>query len=248
MPRSTDHDTRRREILLAAIELYLNSCLPVSSDVLRKKRKVSLSSASVRNVFSELEDIGYLTHPHTSAGRVPTDDGYRFYINTLLKKKRLSREESNFIDKIYELKVSELDGLLFETSKIMSDFTHYTSIVYFFDDKGQKMYSQGVRYMLEHPEFSDVRKARAIMEVLEKKEELIDLVNRNFTDQTHVYIGKECACPEMEECSLIISRYTAQGNRRGRLALVGPKRMAYDEVIPLMDYICEAVTRNIERF
>jgi transcriptional regulator of heat shock response len=248
MPRSTDHETRRQEILSAAIELYLNSASPVSSEVLRKERKIALSSASVRTVFSELEDRGYLMHPHTSAGRVPTDDGYRFYLNSLMKKKKMSKEEANFIDKLYELKVKEIDDLLFVTSEIMSDFTHYASIVYFFDDYYQKLYSRGVRYMLEHPEFNDVRKARVLLEVLETKEGLVDLIKGNSSDGTQVYIGKECACPQMQECSLVVSGYAARGNRRGRLALVGPKRMAYDKVIPLIEYISEAVTRIMDRF
>jgi transcriptional regulator of heat shock response len=246
MPRTADHDLRRKEILLAAIELYLNSAQPISSDILRKARSIDLSSASVRNVFSELEDVGYLTHPHTSAGRVPTDEGYRFYINVLMKKKKLNIEEINFIDKIYELKVKELDDLFFETSKIMSDFTHYASFVYFFDDEAQRVYSQGVRYILEHPEFSDVRKAHKVLEVLERKEELMDLLDQNFSDKTRVYIGKECKCPQMENCSIIVSTYEDDNNRHGRLALIGPKRMAYNEVIPLMDYISEVVTRTIE--
>jgi len=246
MPRTADHDSRRKEILLAAIELYLNSAQPISSDILRKARKIDLSSASVRNVFSELEDVGYLTHPHTSAGRVPTDEGYRFYINMLMKKKKLNKEEINFIDKIYELKVKELDDLFFETSKIMSDFTHYASFVYFFDDDAQRVYSQGVRYILEHPEFSDVRKAHRVLEVLERKEELMDLLDQNSSDKTRVYIGKENKCAQMENCSIIVSTYEGENNRRGSLALIGPKRMAYDEVIPLMDYISEVVTRTIE--
>ena len=248
MPRTTDHDSRRKEILLAAIELYLNSAQPVSSEILRKARKVELSSASVRNVFSELEDVGYLTHPHTSAGRVPTDEGYRFYINVLMKKKKLNKEEASFIDKIYELKVRELDGLFFETSKIMSDFTHYTSLVYFYEDDEQRVYSQGVRYILEHPEFSDVRNAHKVLEALERKEELLELINQNFSGKTKVYIGKECKCPQMENCSIIVSSYEDDGNRRGRLALIGPKRMAYDEAIPLIEYISDVVTRTIERF
>lgn len=248
MPRLTDHETRRKEILLTTIELYLKSALPVSSEVLQKSRRVNLSSASVRNVFSELEEVGFLTHPHTSAGRVPTDEGYRFYINVLMKKKRLTPTEVNFIDKIYELKVRELDGLLFETSAIMSDFTHYASMVYFFDDNAQKTYFQGLRYILEHPEFNDVRKAHMVLEALERKEELLVLINRNFSAQTKVYIGKECDCPKMENCSVIVTQYSGRGHRSGRLALIGPKRMAYDKVIPLMDYISEVLTKNMERF
>ncbi|MBI5874227.1 MAG: hypothetical protein HZB36_08880 [Candidatus Omnitrophica bacterium] len=246
MPRSADHDLRRKDILAAAIELYLDSAQPVSSDILRRKHKVDLSSASVRSVFSELEEVGYLTHPHTSAGRTPTDEGYRYYLNVLMKKKRLTKEEVSFIDKIYELKVRELDDLMSETPRMMSDFTHYASVVYFGDD--DDIYFQGIRYILEHPEFSDVRRAHMVLEAIEKKEALLDLINQSFADKTTVYIGKETNCPQMEYCSVVVSRCEVKGKKDGRLALIGPKRMAYDKVIPLIEYVSEIVSKSLERF
>jgi transcriptional regulator of heat shock response len=247
MPRSADHDARRKDILAAAIELYLDSAQPVSSEILRKKRKVRLSSASVRHVFSELEEFGYLTHPHTSAGRVPTDGGYRYYINTLMKKKRLTKEEASFIDKICELKIEELGDLLSEVPRIMSDFTHYASIISF-GDNDEDIHFQGIRYILEHPEFSDVRRAHMVLEAIEEKEILIDLIKQNFLDKTVVYIGKETKCHQMESCSVIVSHCYGSGAKEGRLALIGPKRMAYDKVIPLIEYIAEVVSRKMERF
>jgi transcriptional regulator of heat shock response len=248
MPRLTDRDSRNKEILLASIEMYLNSAVPVSSESLRKKKRLSLSSASVRNVFSELEELGFLTHPHTSAGRIPTDEGYRLYINVLMNKKKLSSRETDFIDKIYEIKVQELDDLFEETSRMMSDFTHYTSLVYFSGQQMERTYACGARYLLEHPEFSDIHKVQMILEILEKKEELIDLLNRSFSGRTQVYIGKEIPCPQMEHCAIVVSRYEDQQKRSGRLALIGPKRMAYEQVIPLIEYVSEAFARNIERF
>ncbi len=246
MPRLADHDKRRKDILAAAIELYLESAQPISSDILRKKSKMDLSSASVRNVFCELEEIGFLTHPHTSAGRVPTDEGYRYYVNVLMKKSRLSKEEIGFIDKIYELKINELDDLLSETPRIMSDFTHYASLVYLDDD--DEVQFQGMRYILEHPEFSDVRSAHMVLEVIEEKEALVDLIKQGFSDQTTVYIGKETHCPRMESCSVVVSHCSTGKKKDGRLALIGPKRMAYDKVIPLMEYIAEVVSKSFERF
>ncbi|HAJ57379.1 MAG TPA: hypothetical protein DCL35_06380 [Candidatus Omnitrophica bacterium] len=245
MPRSADHEARRKDILAAAIELYLDSAQPVSSDILRKRRKMNLSSASVRNVFSELEEVGFLTHPHTSAGRVPTDDGYRYYVNVLMKKKKLTEEEINFIDKIYELKIRELDDLVSETPRMMADFTHYASVVSFGDGD---VYFQGMRYILEHPEFSDVRMAHMVVEAIEEKEALIDLINQNFADKTMIYIGKESHCPQMEYCSIVVSRCEGKGKKDGRLALIGPKRMAYDKVIPLMEYVSEIVSKSLDRF
>lgn len=248
MPRKTDREARRKEILLNTIELYLNTAMPVSSDALRRVRKEDLSSASLRHVFSELEQSGFLTHPHTSAGRIPTDDGYRYYINTLMKKKNLTPKETEFINKIYAIKVRELDDLFEETSSLMSDVTHYASVVYFLDDAGQKTYFKGLRYILEHPEFQDVHQAHMVLEVLEKKEELLKLIMSNFSDKTRVYIGKECACPQMEHCSVVVSRYGSSRQRDGRLALVGPKRMAYDKVIPLLDYISDVMTETLDHF
>jgi transcriptional regulator of heat shock response len=248
MPKITDKESRKKEILLASIETYLNSATPVSSDSLRTKRKLSLSSATVRHVFSELEDMGFLSHPHTSAGRIPTDEGYRLYINVLMKKKKLTPKETEFIDKIYELKVNELDELFEETSRMMSDFTHYTSLVYFSGGDLERTYAQGTRYLFDHPEFSDIHRVQMILEVLEKKEELVDLINRSFSGSTHVYIGKEIDCPRMEHCSVVVSRYEDEKKHSGRLALIGPKRMAYEQVIPFIEYVSEAISRNIERF
>lgn len=248
MPRITDHETRNRDILSSAIELYLKSAQPVSSDVLRKLRKKDLSSATLRNVLSELEEMGFLAHPHTSAGRVPTDEGYRYYVNLLMKKKKLKKEEASIIDKIYELKVQEIDDLLDETSHMMSDFTHYTSFVCYVGEKEKKSCYGGMRYIFEQPEFHDMAKAHMIVEALEKKEELLELINKNFSGSTQVYIGKETNNPHMEHCSIVVSRYESKNNQSGRLALIGPKRMAYDEVIPFMEYLSEAMAMNMERF
>lgn len=244
MPRLADHDLRRKDILAAAIELYLDSAQPVSSEVLRKKRKTNLSSASVRNVFSDLEEVGYLMHPHTSAGRIPTDEGYRYYLNTLMKKKDLTEDEVDFIDRIYELKIQEMSDLLSETPRILADFTHYASLVCFGDD--DEIQFQGIRYILEHPEFSDVRRAHMVIEALENKVELVDLIKRTFSTRSAVYIGKETDCPQMEHCSIVVSRFV--GDKEGCLAIIGPKRMAYDKVIPLVEYFAQAASESLERF
>ncbi len=247
MSRIVDHSARKKEILSAVIEVYLNTTQPVSSEILNKNARMELSSASIRNAMSELEEMGYLMHPHTSAGRIPTDEGYRYYVNVLMKKKQLGPQEVDYIDKIYDLKVKELDDLLRETSCILSDFTHYASLVYF-DDEGERVYSQGMRHILDHPEFNDLRRAQMVFEILERKEDLLELIGRNFSGQTIVYIGKESAHDHMEHCSVVVSKCDSSLDCRGRLALVGPKRMAYDRVIPLMNYICDVVERNMERF
>lgn len=248
MPRLADHDARKKDILSAAIELYLNSAQPVSSDVLCRTRRINLSSATVRHVFFELEESGYLTHPHTSAGRVPTDEGYRFYLNVLMRKKKLKEEDVYFLTKIFDAKIRELDDLVFEVPKIMSDFTHYVSMAYLEDEDDERVNFYGMRYLLEHPEFSDVRRVHKVVEALEEMQELTDVIKRDFSGSTKVYIGKECPCARMEHCAVVVARYGRDEEREGRLALIGPKRMAYGEVLPLMDYISELFEKNIEKF
>lgn len=226
----------------------MNSAVPVSSDVLCRTRKMNLSSATIRHVFFELEESGYLTHPHTSAGRVPTDEGYRFYLNVLMRKKKLKGEDVYFLAKIFDARIKELDDLVSEAPKIMSDFTHYASMVYLEDDDDERVNFYGMRYLLEHPEFSDIRRAHGVVEALEEAQELIELLKRDFSGPTKVYIGKECPCSRMEHCAVVVARCGRDEERGGRLALIGPKRMAYGEVLPLMDYISELFAKNIEKF
>ncbi|MGE5279258.1 MAG: HrcA family transcriptional regulator [Deltaproteobacteria bacterium] len=247
MPRVADQDKRKKEILLAAIELYLTQAEPVSSDILRKMRRLDVSSATVRNVLAELEELGLLSHPHTSAGRVPTDEGYRYYLNALMQKKKLNAEEIGLIDKIFSMKVREIDDLLEETSRILSDFTHYASLVSLQVDDDQRVHMEGLRHLLEHPEFQDLQRARRIMEALETREVLFDLIDRQFVGKTRVYVGKECKYAPMESCAVVVTRCGGSEKRAGKLAVIGPKRMAYDQVIPLLDYLAEAVAEHIER-
>lgn len=233
---------------MAAIELYLDHALPVSSESLRTSKRLDLSSATVRNVLAELEEVGLLTHPHTSAGRVPTDDGYRYYLNVLMEKKKLENEEMDFIKKIFEWKVHELNDLLEETSRILSDFTHYASLVCLQDEEDQRVVLEGLRHLLEHPEFQDLERVRRIIQALETRQVFFDLIDRNFAEKTHVYIGKECQCAPLESCAVVVTRYAAPRKHKGKLAVIGPKRMAYDQVIPLLDYLAEAVAEQSERF
>ena len=87
-------DDRKREILAAIVKAHIATGQPVGSMALAKRSSERLSSATIRNICSELEDEGYLTHPHTSAGRMPTDKGYRFYVDRVIGSTKLSRSET----------------------------------------------------------------------------------------------------------------------------------------------------------
>ena len=120
---------RKARVLYAVIHEYIKTGKPVGSSVLEQKYKFNLSPATLRNLMAELEKDGYLTHPHTSAGRIPTDAGYKAYVNSLVELQRLAVEEEERIKKEYEKKTKEIDSLLSQTSKILSGLSNYTGFI-----------------------------------------------------------------------------------------------------------------------
>ncbi len=121
-------DDRKRLILHAIIDDYISTAEPIGSRSVSKKHELGLSSATIRNEMSDLEDLGYLIQPHTSAGRVPSDKGYRFYVDQLMKACELTVDEINAMKIEMETKINELSQLLRQASATMSRFTKYTSM------------------------------------------------------------------------------------------------------------------------
>jgi heat-inducible transcriptional repressor len=121
-------DDRKRKILQAIINDYISTAEPIGSRTIAKKHELGLSSATIRNEMADLEEMGYLAQPHTSAGRVPSDKGYRFYVDQLMRAGELSREEIESIKYALEMHISELSQLLKQASVVMSRLTKYTSL------------------------------------------------------------------------------------------------------------------------
>lgn len=121
-------DKRKKEILQAVIDEYINTAEPVSSGTLVKKYGLDYSSATVRNELAELEHIGYLDKPHTSAGRVPSEKGYRFYVDELLNDEDISMEEIKYIQSKLSTKVNEIEDLTKIATTTLSEITHYTTV------------------------------------------------------------------------------------------------------------------------
>ncbi|MDR3257053.1 MAG: heat-inducible transcriptional repressor HrcA [Endomicrobium sp.] len=120
---------RKTKILSAVIHHFIKTGKPVGSNVLIEEYNISLSPAAVRNLMAELEEDGYLTHPHTSAGRIPTDKGYRTYVDNLMKLQNFAVKEEKRIRKEYKQKHNEIEMLLSETSRILSGLSQYTGFV-----------------------------------------------------------------------------------------------------------------------
>jgi heat-inducible transcriptional repressor len=137
---------REREVLKYVIENFILNAAPVGSRNVSKQTDLNLSAATIRNVMSDLEDLDLLSTPHTSAGRIPTDKGYRFYVNSLMNRKKLSaREEELLKGKIEDIKkgISDSDEIFLETSKILGRISHLLAVV------SQPLLSNGIFEKLE---------------------------------------------------------------------------------------------------
>ncbi len=121
-------DARKRKILQAIVEEYIETAEPVSSGNLVKNGELRCSSATIRNEMADLEKSGFLEQPHTSSGRVPSEKGYRYYVDELLREDDLSRKEMELIKQRLETKVNALEDLTRIATTTLSEITHYTTI------------------------------------------------------------------------------------------------------------------------
>ena len=244
MVRTVDYETRRKAVLAATINRYIKDAFPVSSEDIA--RDFDLSPATIRNIFAELEETGYLTHPYTSGGRIPTKRGYRYYVDFHISQMELVDDEKEHIVKEYEKEINELEDALDKTSEVISMVTHYAGIASFLEWQGRFFY-KGISLILNQPEFQNFERIRLLIRMLEDKERLLSIINRDFTDKVKVYIGEESGCPEMESCSLVVSSYRIIDKPLVRLAVLGPVRMEYGHIIPALEYISDVLTDVLSR-
>jgi len=239
MVRNVDHESRRRQVLAATINKYIKDALPVSSEDLAED--FNLSSATIRNIFAELEVAGLLTHPYTSAGRIPTDKGYRYYVDFLIKDIELLDEEKEYIVKEYRREIDGLEDILERTSDLVSTITHHPSIVSFFDWQ-DKLFYKGISFILEQPEFKDYNKIRLLIKMFEDKFHLLNIINREFKEKVKIYIGEELESPEIKNCALVVSNYCIKNRPKGKIAVLGPVRMEYEHIISTLGYVSDVLT------
>ena len=242
MSKQQEIKERLDRILGIVVEQYIRSSIPVSSALIAEGYRLDLSPATIRHILAELEEVGYLTHPHTSAGRVPTEAGYRYYVDHLMNEIQLLEEEKERVQLEYKKQVQELEGLLERTSQLVADLTHYTSIICL-DGSQRKIFCRGTSFVAGYPEFQDINKIRDLLQILEEKERLLEIIDRSLQKRIEFYIGHEIACREVESCSLAISRFETERGTSGRIAVLGPTRMDYERVVSTLEYVSHLMSR-----
>jgi len=136
---------RKIQILQAIINNYIETAEPVGSRTIAKKYNLGISSATIRNEMSDLEEMGFILQPHASSGRIPSDMGYRLYVDHLMQKKELGEEEQRYLQSIISRDISQIDFLMEETAKALSILTNYTTIIS--EPKGQRTRIKQIRLL-----------------------------------------------------------------------------------------------------
>jgi heat-inducible transcriptional repressor len=336
---------RGRDVLNAIIRDYIETAEPVGSRAVSKKSDLRLSPATIRNIMSDLEDIGLITHPHVSAGRVPTESGLRFYINSILELRPLAELEKQRIQNFLRDSSQEVEDLLKNTSKMLAVVTEQAAVVSqpkssatvfkhiefirlrdnlvlmvlvteaglvqnkiieieeiltqpeldrlthylnellsnltldqvkqkildemkrdkddfdalltkaleisnqaFQEESVGEVYIEGRTNLMQYPEFSQIETLRDLFKAFEEKSILIRLLEKSINASgIQIFIGSETQINEMEGCSVITASYTKGDYPIGTLGVIGPTRMNYDRVIPIVDYTARVVSKILEK-
>lgn len=333
-------DERKKRILGAIIENYIKTAEPVGSRTIAKLEYLNVSPATIRNEMADLEDMGLLEQPHTSAGRVPSHLGYRTYVDRLMKKYQLTNREINRLHSLMELQIAEFDTLVKEITNIYSHLTNYTvlgvspgrnsgyiknfhivpvdertvllivvtnnnivknkkitfekpidtavalrlssilndrlagvtndkitlNIVTALQDElreyqdilvpvlrfvgecleamdDKEVFLSGVTNLLNFPEYSNVQRARELMEFLENKNNLHKIIAVTEGAKAKIIIGTENDAIELKDCSVVLSSYTVAGKPVGMIGLIGPTRMDYSKAVSSLEFI----TRQLDK-
>lgn len=229
---------RQSKILNCLIEEYIASAQPVSSRLLEKKHDFDLCPASIRIEMQKLTDGGYLFQPHTSAGRVPTDKGYRFFVDSLLTQGASQPIELEELKKILQTQ-KDVFRLASELTKSLADFSS-NFVISCLSDNGF-FAKEGWDEVLAAPEFDDKLTALNFARLLEEFEK--EFKNFKVNSEMKVFIGKENPLKQAKEFSMIITRVDFPQKKKGIISIVGPKRMAYQKNIGLINSLKEILAK-----
>lgn len=225
---------RQKQILYAIVEQYAEVASPVGSSLLAKL--FGVSSATIRAEMAELEKEGYITQPHTSAGRVPTDRGYRFYVNDLGEKTEASVGVEGRAEKALSARVHH-GGLPERTIRnavdTLVELTHNLGIATI----GQQLYMSGLSNLFGQPEFIQAGQVQQVARLLDNLEPWLREAAPN--EPLSVYIGRENPVGRSAGCSLIVSRFRSPFSDRSYIGVLGPTRQNYRDVMALVRHAGE---------
>lgn len=221
---------RQVAILVAIVEQYAEVAAPVGSVMLAKL--FGVSSATIRSEMVRLEEMGLITQPHTSAGRIPTDKGYRFYVNRLTEMQDATPPELDRSARAIEARVNthsdHADRAIRSAVDSLVELTHNLGVATI----GDQLYMSGIGNLFSQPEFLHGNHTQAVAQLLDNLEPWLREAAPN--EPLNVYIGAENPIGKTSGASLIISRFRSPYSDRSYIGVLGPTRQSYGRVMRLV--------------
>lgn len=221
--------TRQQKILSAIIEQYAEVASPVGSSLLA--RVFNVSSATIRAEMADLERHGYITQPHTSAGRVPTDKGYRFYVNNLSEDTNKMLIPERRAEKALASRVQSAgapERMIRNAVDTLVELTHNLGLATI----GNQLYISGLSNLFGQPEFINSMQVQQVAQLLDNLEPWLREAAPN--EPLSVYIGQENPIGRAAGCTLIISSFRSSFSDRSYIGTLGPTRQSYRDVMNLV--------------
>ena len=229
---------RYQQLLAGLVEEYIRTARPVSSAHLVTNLGLNVSAATVRSALHELEEAGFIQQPHTSAGRIPTDQGYRYYVDNL-RDQRLTAKEQLSIEEHFKRLREEHQHMSRSVAKLLSLLSH--SVVLTGIPEAKELQLAGLKQLLSQPEGDSVEALREVSDVVEALDEYL----HNFETATRrgpqVFIGEEIPFVQAKHTSVILQGAHPEEQQQMMLVIVGPKRMAYRRNVQLLNAVSDII-------
>jgi transcriptional regulator of heat shock response len=225
---------RQEDILDSLVSEYIKLAQPIGSQYLEERYNFGVSPATIRNELQALSKYGYLAQPYTSAGRVPTDKGYRFFVDGVSKRKKL--QASKKWEEIFEQEVT--DALEFAAFGARALASESSGLAAMYLDNASLFFKEGWEDMLQEPEFEEQDSIKSFTRFLNDFEKKV--ATMPLQDGIQVFIGRENPFSKVTDFSIMIAECDFPEQGRGKVALLGPKRMAYPKNIHLLKTFSQA--------
>lgn len=230
------HDLTQRqvEILKSLVEEYIETAFPVGSETLEKKHNLSASPATIRNEMVRLTELGYLKKPHTSAGRVPTPVGMKFYVKHLMKGKDLSvAEEVAVKEKLWDHR-DKTAVFLRELTRSLAQRTHALAVAT--TEEGD-FFCSGYANILEMPEFFDIDITKSLLSAVDEFDFFANLFSRvSDEEDVHILLGEELGPKLKGPYGFVFRHYETPHHSAGEIGVIGPTRLNYTAIVPAVRY------------
>ena len=237
MEKNTEISLRQAKILSAIVKENCESGQPVASRDLVEKYNFEVSPATIRSEMAILEERGFIAQPHTSSGRVPTDVGFRYFVNELMDRVKLSiKERDRLREEVVKLHMANAE-IGRRLAKLLTDHSDQASFALF----PEEISTMGLSKVLDNATLPP-EDAREIARFFDEIDQYASNMIREYGGKApEAYIGKELKLSKMSDYSMIISGLTLPSGKKGVVGLIGPKSMKYEKNLSLMEYISKLI-------